>query len=286
MRAADLRGVRARMGDAAVDDVSRLDGLRAAAQRAGLRGADDAQHPGALRSRAAGAHTPPRRCTRIIEAKKLAYADMRRHLADPRLSPSRLTQLLSKAYRPRARRLDRSLARAPRGHAGTSPARGSDTTYSARRRSRRQHRVADPEQLRQLRHRHRAGRPRVRAAEPRRPVHARPVASQRAGATQAAAAHDHPRLHAARRRHASRSASWAAGTRRRRTPSSCRTSSITGINIQAALEAPRVHEAHLRRLRRARGSRVPSRCRSKLRPRTRARRARARFPAWSAAARA
>ena len=44
---------------------------------------------------------------------------------------------------------------------------------------------------------------------------------------QAAAPHDHPRVHVERKRRASPSASWAAGISRRRTPSSCRTSSIT-----------------------------------------------------------
>jgi len=65
----------------------------------------------------------------IIEAKKLAYADMRRYLADPRLSPVPVEALLSKTYAgERAGSIDRWRAR-PEVRAGDVPARGSDTTY-------------------------------------------------------------------------------------------------------------------------------------------------------------
>jgi gamma-glutamyltranspeptidase/glutathione hydrolase len=65
----------------------------------------------------------------LVEAKKLAYADMRRYLADPRLSPVPVEALLSKAYaRARAASIDPLRAR-PEVRAGDVPARGSDTTY-------------------------------------------------------------------------------------------------------------------------------------------------------------
>jgi gamma-glutamyltranspeptidase/glutathione hydrolase len=65
----------------------------------------------------------------IIEAKKLAYADMLRHLADPRFVDVPLEQLLSKPYaRTRAGLIDPSRAN-PEVRAGNVPARGSDTTY-------------------------------------------------------------------------------------------------------------------------------------------------------------
>lgn len=65
----------------------------------------------------------------IIEAKKLAYADMRRHLADPRLADVPVDALLSKDYlRSRAASIDPR--RATAGAApGVLPDRGSDTTY-------------------------------------------------------------------------------------------------------------------------------------------------------------
>ena len=53
------------------------------------------------------------------------------------------------------------------------------------------------------------------------------IASERARAAQAAAAHHHSGVHAEGRRAHRASASWAAGTRRRRTRSSCRTSSTS-----------------------------------------------------------
>jgi len=65
----------------------------------------------------------------IVEAKKLAYADMRRHLADPRVSAVPVEALLSKAYAgERAASVDRWRA-CPEVRAGDVPVRGSDTTY-------------------------------------------------------------------------------------------------------------------------------------------------------------
>jgi gamma-glutamyltranspeptidase/glutathione hydrolase len=65
----------------------------------------------------------------MIEAKKLAYADMQRHVGDPRFSSIPVEQLLSKAYaRERAGLID---ARRANGSvdAGQLPAHASDTTY-------------------------------------------------------------------------------------------------------------------------------------------------------------
>ena len=70
----------------ALDDVSRLDGVRASAERAGHLRADDAEHRSSSFLSVSTATTRLTRCTSLIEAKKLAYADMSLHLADPRFS--------------------------------------------------------------------------------------------------------------------------------------------------------------------------------------------------------
>jgi gamma-glutamyltranspeptidase/glutathione hydrolase len=65
----------------------------------------------------------------LIEAKKLAYADMQRYVGDPRHSNIPIEAMLSKDYaRARARliRPDRAAADVP---AGSLPAHGGDTTY-------------------------------------------------------------------------------------------------------------------------------------------------------------
>lgn len=65
----------------------------------------------------------------MIEAKKLAYADMQRHIGDPRFSKVPVEAMLSKAYaRGRARLIDPR--RAKEGvEAGELPTHGGDTTY-------------------------------------------------------------------------------------------------------------------------------------------------------------
>lgn len=65
----------------------------------------------------------------MIEAKKLAHADMQRHVGDPRFSKVPVETMLSKAYaRQRARLIDPE--RAALGVAGgTLPVNGGDTTY-------------------------------------------------------------------------------------------------------------------------------------------------------------
>jgi gamma-glutamyltranspeptidase/glutathione hydrolase len=65
----------------------------------------------------------------LIEAKKLAYADMTRHLGDPAFHQAPVAALLSKAYAARrAREIDPAHANAAVS-AGTLPAKGGDTTY-------------------------------------------------------------------------------------------------------------------------------------------------------------
>jgi len=65
----------------------------------------------------------------LIEAKKLAYADMQRHVADPRFTDVPVEAMLSKAYaRERARLIDPDRAR-DNIPAGTLPMHGGDTTY-------------------------------------------------------------------------------------------------------------------------------------------------------------
>ena len=65
----------------------------------------------------------------MIEAKKLAYADMQRHVGDPRFSKVPVEAMLSKAYaRQRAALIDPRKA-ASAVDAGELPTRGGDTTY-------------------------------------------------------------------------------------------------------------------------------------------------------------
>jgi len=65
----------------------------------------------------------------MIEAKKLAYADMIRHVADPRVVNVPVAGMLSKAYaRERAMSIDRTKARCNVA-AGLLPMQGSDTIY-------------------------------------------------------------------------------------------------------------------------------------------------------------
>jgi gamma-glutamyltranspeptidase/glutathione hydrolase len=65
----------------------------------------------------------------LIEAKKLAYADMARHVCDPAFHEVPVAELLSKAYAAlRAREIDPVRAN-PGVSPGTLPAKGGDTTY-------------------------------------------------------------------------------------------------------------------------------------------------------------
>jgi gamma-glutamyltranspeptidase/glutathione hydrolase len=65
----------------------------------------------------------------LIEAKKLAYADMARHVCDPAFYQSPAATLVSKAYAAqRAREIDPARARAEVSP-GALPTKGGDTTY-------------------------------------------------------------------------------------------------------------------------------------------------------------
>jgi len=65
----------------------------------------------------------------LIEAKKLAYADMRRHVGDPKFSKIPLEEMLSKTYaRKRARLIEPERA-ARDVSPGTLPVHAGDTTY-------------------------------------------------------------------------------------------------------------------------------------------------------------
>ncbi len=65
----------------------------------------------------------------LIEAKKLAYADMLRYVADPRFSKAPVVEMLSKDYaRERAKLIDPTKSNCSVG-AGKPPAAGSDTIY-------------------------------------------------------------------------------------------------------------------------------------------------------------
>jgi gamma-glutamyltranspeptidase/glutathione hydrolase len=65
----------------------------------------------------------------LIEAKKLAYADMARHVCDPAFHQVPVAELLSKEYAAlRAREIDPARAN-PGVSPGTLPTKGGDTTY-------------------------------------------------------------------------------------------------------------------------------------------------------------
>jgi gamma-glutamyltranspeptidase/glutathione hydrolase len=74
-------------------------------------------------------HNSPEALHLLIEAKKLAYADLARHVCDPAFHDVPEAALLSKAYAARrAREIDPVRAN-PEAAAGRLPAEGGDTTY-------------------------------------------------------------------------------------------------------------------------------------------------------------
>ena len=98
------RRVPARVGHAGQDDVPRLERLRDRPEHAGHRRADDAEPDGAYPLGEYGFHSPNALHV-MIEAKKLAYADMLRYVGDPALlARSRSTAMLEQAARGRAGR--------------------------------------------------------------------------------------------------------------------------------------------------------------------------------------
>ena len=135
----------------------------------------------------------------MIEAKKLAYADLLRYIGDPKFSRIPVAELLSKRYAGiRVSEID-SGTRQLRRKGRNSPARWRRHDVSLCSGRRRQHGFADPEQLLSLRLRDRGRRNRLRAAESRRSLLARSSLAERSRGPQAPAAHDHSRLHGARR---------------------------------------------------------------------------------------
>ena len=190
------------MGRADLHDVSRLDGLRAPTKYAGHRGADDAQHDGALSARRVRLPQRPRaaRDDRGQEAGVCGHAALRRRRAI--LAPAGRADARQGAWH-QSRTADRTSQRRP-GRAAVV-LRWPHQLVRARHclsvghRSQREHRVADPEHLRRVRHSHRPARRRLRAPQSRRAVHARGRTPEPGRASQAAAAYDHPGLHAARR---------------------------------------------------------------------------------------
>ena len=100
----------------------------------------------------------------MIEAKKLAYADLVRYIGDPKFSKLPVAQLLSKAFAAeRAKLIDPEPRELQRG-AGHALPRGRRHDLSERCRSRRQHGLADPKQLLGVRLGRRRRRHRIRFA--------------------------------------------------------------------------------------------------------------------------
>ena len=126
--ASDLCGLLGRTHRADLHDVPWLDRVRASAERPGHLRPDDAEHPRALpvgpvRPQLGGAlHT-------LIEAKKLAYADMQRHLADPRFSNVPIARAALEGVRARAGGAHRPWRAQSDVGPGPLPEHGGDTTY-------------------------------------------------------------------------------------------------------------------------------------------------------------
>ena len=126
------------MGRSDRDVVSRLGRLRAAAERCRHRRAVDAQHPRSTSPLRENGHNSIDALHALIEAKKLAYADMLQHVADPAFADVPVEAMLDKAYaRARASLIDASNAqsRVTAGALSQAPAvltsEGGDTTYLA-----------------------------------------------------------------------------------------------------------------------------------------------------------
>ncbi len=168
----------------------------------------------------------------MIEAKKLAYADMLHYVGDPRFAKVPVPEMLDKTHAvARAKLIDAARRAAPRRRRTSSTitlGAGRRHDLSLRRRQGRQHRVADPEQLSAASDRASCRRTRASCCTTAAACsRCEPDAAEHARAAQAAAAHDHSRRSWRRMACGSASASWADGTRRRRTRSSSRTSPTT-----------------------------------------------------------
>ena len=177
----------------------------------------------------------PQQPTRAARDDRGEEARLRRHAALRRRSALRKdpggSQLLDKDFAgERAKLIDHGQGQLRSASCRSRRARrthGNDTIYLSAIDKRRQHRFADPEQLRRIRHgAGRAGH-RLRAPESRRPVHARSRASRTRSRRASGRCTRIIPAFMEKGDVTSASASWAAGTRRRRTRSSSRTSSIS-----------------------------------------------------------
>ena len=127
----------------------------------------------------------------MVEAKKLAYADLLREERRSEVRDRAGEGAALEGVRGDAVQQDRS----ERGvHAGRARRHRRRHDLSDHRRSLGQHGVADPQRVQRLRQpRHRRA-VRLRAAQPRQRLLARPEEPQRRRAAQAAVPHDHRRL--------------------------------------------------------------------------------------------
>ena len=134
----------------------------------------------------------------MIEAKKLAYADMLRYIGDPRFGKQPVAQLTSKDFAAeRAKLIDSSHANcdALPAELADRTTNGNDTIYMSAVDSDGQHRFADPEQLQRVRDRTGGAGNGIRSAKSRRAVHAEAGPAEYARAAQASSAHDDSRVH-------------------------------------------------------------------------------------------
>ncbi len=135
----------------------------------------------------------------MIEAKKLAYADMYRYVADQKFSSVPVAGMLSKEYAAqRAKLIDMAKANCDVGPGNPEFATKGDTMYLS---------VVDRDgnmvsliqsNYSWLRFRSGRGRHRLRSPKPRRPLQPGSKIAERARRPQAASSHHHPRLHDAR----------------------------------------------------------------------------------------
>ena len=240
------------MGGADLDDLPRVDGERDSAQRAGHRGADDAQHHGALPARRVRLPQPARaaRDDRGEEARLRRHAALRRAIRASRDAGRRDAR--ARSARPSGRsRIDPARAQCavePRSSPAITRRAGARHDLPHDDRSRRQHGVAHPEQLLRLRHRASCptgagfmlqNRGALFTLEPGQPEHA--------GAAQAAAAHDHPGLHGRRTARASAFGIMGGWNQAQAHAQFVADIADFGLTPQEALEAGRFTQDDLRR---------------------------------------
>ena len=129
----------------------------------------------------------------ITEAKKLAFADRGKYVADPEANPLPTAELISKEYGAKRRALLDLEKAASSGHRGR-PLRAQRDRLHDGRGQRSECHLADREQLRLLRLEGRPGGAWVRHPEPRVRFFSRSRSPQLAGASQEIAPHQHARL--------------------------------------------------------------------------------------------